>query len=97
MFYSELLLMECSEAEPGEGAGEAAATAQRGGGQEGACVRVCEYTPPLTLLAGHRVARGAADVNTALLKTSPSSGENRRRKKRGEEKRKYEVVNIIFM
>lgn len=32
MFYSELLLMECSEAEPGEGAGEAAAAAQRGRG-----------------------------------------------------------------
>lgn len=38
--------------------------------------------------AGHRLARGAADVNTALLKTSPSSGENGgRKKKRGEEKR----------
>lgn len=88
MFYSELLLMECSEAEPGEGAGEAAAAAQRGGGQKGVWVRVCEYTPPLTLLAGHRVARGAADVNTALLKTSPSSGENRRRKKKRRGKKK---------
>lgn len=45
-------------------------------------VCVYEYTPPLTLLAGHSVARGAADVNTALLKTSPSSGGNRRREKR---------------
>lgn len=46
------------------------------------------HSPTLTLPpAGDRLARGAADVNTALLKTSLSSGENGGRKKRGEEKR----------
>lgn len=84
MFYSELLLMECSEVEPGEGAGEAAAAAAKRG--RGGRAWACRLTPP-PFPAGHRLARGAADVNTALLKTSPGSGENGGRKKKGEEKR----------
>lgn len=83
--------MECSEAEPGEGAGEAAAAAAkrgRGGGTHSVCVGLFTNTDP-TSPAGHRLARGAADVNTALLKTSPGSGENGGRKK---EERKKEKI-----
>lgn len=61
MFYSELLLMECSEAEPGEGAGK---LLQRHSGEKGHGSGLCQTLlwPP----SWWEFSRGAADVNTAL-------------------------------
>lgn len=61
MFYAELLLIECSEADPGEEAGKLLQRLRRPG-------RVrCSPSPHLHLQANVKFRRGAADVNTALL------------------------------